>query len=183
MTPKEIATALRVATKYDDLAPLHTYIRDKRETGAPVALEEALCATMVEAIQIRGRLLDRLAEESDRAKRGIASLTAGTRVMAYEFAVQTNHTVVVHAAELTVASDNARRLIDVFEAIADRIVATPEEREASATAQTRRLAVAWMQCSMRRMREACKYAGLPVDGDRPTLVHRLAAAGMAPEAA
>ncbi len=189
-TAKEIADALRTAKDFADIAPLTAWTSARESRGVPVALENALATAMVNVFQLRRRLSERLAGDAEEARGQLAMLGNGGVVRTLSLAQQSNHTAVVLAAESAQAADAARALLDVFAAIGDRIEATPEEQAKAAAERAERAEretvirrSAWEKLPVKRLRDAAKWRGLDVDGDKPTLAKRLVDAGMVPEQA
>ena len=184
MNTTEIAAALLAATTLTEetTAPIREYRRTKRATGAPVDLEDAVVHAAnrcQEAVEV---LRDHLLRARREADERIAALDhAGARMGQHVwFLLDGRVTANDLNARLCAARERFEDAVRLWAALADRIVATPEDTARRAEEQRARRIDAWRAKPVRDLRAAAKAAGLHVGTDRVDIACALAAAGVDP---
>ena len=184
MNTTEIAAALLAATTLTEetTAPIREYRRTKRATGAPVDLEDAVVHAAnrcQEAVEVLRDHLLRARREADERIPAIDH--AGARLGQHEwFLLDGRVTANDLNARLCAARERFEDAVRLWAALADRIVATPEDTARRAEEQRARRIDAWRAKPVRETRAAAKAAGLKVGTDRVNIATALAAAGVDP---
>ena len=160
-------------------APIREYRRAKRATGAPVDLEDAAihaadrCQEAMEALRYH---LEKARREADER---LASLGhSGVRMGQFTwFVLDGRKTAEDLNARLCAARERFEGAVELWAALADRIVATDEDRVA-ATAEKRQRAIRILAARpARELRAMAKTAGLKVGTDREEIAAALVDGG------
>jgi hypothetical protein len=181
-TAKDIAAALLAAPRFDEetLADIHEYRRLKRESGAPMDLENEVLHAAHCCQHAHDALRDYLHRAAAEATEGLGHMEhAGVKYQRIWYTLDTRKNAETLGETLRATYDRFRNIVEAWAAVADRIQATPEERDA---AETGRLARAWSQLGLKDIRAFAKRKGFDPSGGRGEIVERLVRAGMTPEA-
>lgn len=188
MTPKEIAETMIAAKSMTDetgLAELYAYRRAKRATGAPTALEDAVLHAgreCQEAADALGKYLTRAAEEATKNAAYIAEhgVRFGDQTW---FVLDGRVTAESLNRVLRAKREHFQSLVFAWAAVADRIVATDEDRaraaEEKARAREAQIA-AWCKKPKPALVAAAAGRCLLDTGTREEIAARLVDAGAMP---
>lgn len=162
MTPKEIAAYLRAQKTFNEttLAPLDEYIQVKRATGAPVDLERGVMHAALAAQSATNDLVEHLdgvvaSVQSIRAELAASSIyNVGYR--------PTRLATEYYLAKRAGAVDVLLSLLYAWESLADRIVATDEDRAAYAAKRRQFKIDELSNRTARDLRALAKAQGLKV---------------------
>lgn len=188
MTPKEIAETMIAATSLTEetgLAELYAYRRAKRATGAPADLESAVlhagreCQDAADAL---AKYLKRAAEEA--AKNAAYIAEHGVRFWEQTWFVLDGRTSAESLGRVLRAKrEHFQALIAAWAAVADRIVATDEDRARAAEEKARwreAQIAAWCKKPKAVLAERAAGRCLPDTGTREEIAARLVDAGAMP---
>ncbi len=186
MNTTEIAADLLAATTLTEetTAPIREYRRTKRATGAPVDLEDAVVHAAnrcQEAVEV---LRDHLLRARREADERIAALDhAGARMGQHVWFVLDGHVTANDLnARLGAARERFEDAVRLWAALADRIVATPEDMKRHAEYQRAWRLNAWGGVTLKALKAAVAKHGikLPRDASRAETNAALADAGVDP---
>lgn len=182
MTPKEIAAHLLNQTTLngDTLAPLHDYHEAKRATGAPTDLEYEILAAASELDRATVDLYEYLTkaqkETADMREAINAHGVKFGRCGATWFSLNARHSAeTLHNAQQS-AHQKFSALLRAWVTIADRIVATDEDRAAHAEKARERRASALSSMTARELRAMAREKGLKVGTEKSEIVAAILAA-------
>lgn len=179
MTPKEIAAHIMQQTTFTEetLAPLYEYRRAKRATGAPVDLESAIIHAARECEEMRESLRQYLMRAADEAAKRLATLDAVGVQMEDPtwFYLDGRQNAEAINRRMVAARKHLAALVDAWEAVADRIVATDEDRARMAEQKRAQRVAELTQLPVRELRAMARYRGLNGTG-KDELAAALAAA-------
>lgn len=183
MTTTEIVTALITATNLTEEAmePLLAHRREKRATGAPTDLEDAVVHAAHKMLEAEAELRDylvRVRKEADEAIEIMAH--GGLRFGDYcptWFVLDGRQTAQGLHEKLRAARDAFRSVLEAWAAVADRIVATDEDRARKASEDRDRAIRRLAALPARDLRRMAKERGLSVGTDRTEVAAALVDAG------
>jgi hypothetical protein len=184
MTPTEIATHLiaQTALTEETMAPIYEYRREKRATGAPTDLEIAVIHAAKECQDAADALARYLHEATtEAAQRANIMARHGVR-----FSEQTWFTLDSRTnAEslnrvLRTKREHFQALVATWAAVADRIVATDEDRARAAAEKRERAVATFSQQPVRDLRALAAKHGIKVGTGRAEIATALVDAGVEP---
>jgi hypothetical protein len=183
-TVKEIADALIAAPHLTDdaLADLYEYRREKRATGAPTDLESAVIHAAKECQDAADALVKHLDKAAKEATANAAHLAQyGVRFGEQTWFVLDGRTSAEQLNRaLRAKREQFQALVVTWAAVADRIVATPEDIARRVEEQRAQWVAAWESRTVRDLRAAAKKSGLNVGTDRAEIARALVDAGVEP---
>jgi hypothetical protein len=186
-SPKEIAAALIAAPHLTEevLADLDAYRGAKRATGAPVELEYAVARAAYEC----QAAADALRKYLDKAVKEATANAAYIAEHGVRFGEQTWFTLDDRTSAeslnraLRVKREHFQAVLGAWAAIADRIVATPDEQVKAAAErmqrETDKRIASWSTLPVKRLRDFAKSRDIDHTGDKEVLIQRLVDAGFA----
>lgn len=192
MTPKEIADHLLAQTTLTEktMQPMLAYRREKRATGAPVALEDAIVHAAWECQRSADALRNYLERAWKEAEAALREFNDPSPAPGYTAGVHTSRhwDVLRHdriSAErlndtLREKRDTLASLLDTWSAVADRIVATDEDRAQAAANRRARAIAAWTAQNMKTLGAACAKAGIRGVTGREAMAAALVDVGVEP---
>lgn len=179
MTPQEIAAYIMLQTTFTEetLAPLYEYRRAKRATGAPVDLECAILHAARECQSVADVLRDHLKRAAQEAADGLSAvMERGVRFgLPTWFALDGRVDAEEIAQRLYDRRAALQALVEAWAAIADRIVATDEDRARMAEEKRACRIAELSRLPVRELRAMARYRGLNGTG-KDELAAALAAA-------
>lgn len=131
MNASEIAVALLAAPHITDdaIEPLRAFRRAKRKTGAPVDLEDSAIAAAESLLEGMNALRLYLERAEKEARDALAAMATADRHVLHRAWLQLDHRD--SAERLAAVAENRHRAfvhaVNLWAAMTDRIVATPEE--------------------------------------------------------
>ncbi len=185
-TAKEIADAMLAATSLTEetgLADLYAYRSAKRATGAPVDMERAVIHAGRECQQACDALAEHLKRAAAEATSRAAALAGcGVRYMESTwFVLDGRVTADALAANLRAKREHFQSLVEVWVSLADRIVATDEDRAEKAAELARYRAARIAEIAKRpkpALVAAATSKGIAVTGTREEIAAALVDAGV-----
>lgn len=193
MNTTQIADMIRrapvLSTEFQEAAAaLMEYATAKRATGAPTVLEYHLHECMMDAERAVRCAREACRRVAERASREVADMDTahGGPGSGWgwspreDMGGQNTDDPVVRVEVARIRCEALRQAVELWAALADRIVATPEDVQRHAQEQRARRIDAWLAKPVRETRAAAKAAGLKVGTDRVNIATALAAAGVDP---
>ena len=186
MTPKEIADHLLAQTTLTEeiMEPMLAYRRAKRATGAPVDLEDAIIHAAHKMLEAEAELRTHLERARKEATEALEAMTRnGLRVGDYSltwFVLDGRQTAQGLHETLRAARSAFRSILEAWAAVADRIVATDEDRAQKAAENRSRAIAQFATLSTRELRSLARARGLHAGVDRREIAEALVDAGVAP---
>lgn len=185
MTPTEIAANLLAQTTLTEetMEPLLAYRREKRATGAPVDLEHAVYYAGRECEEARESLRQYVARAEAEAAKRLVSLDAyGVRFSDPDwFYLDGRQNAEAMTRRLVIAQKHFVALVEAWAAVADRIVATDEDRARVDTEKRDRAIASLATRPVRELRALAKSRGLAAGTDRREIATALVDAGVTAE--
>jgi hypothetical protein len=184
MTPTEIATHLIALTALTEetMAPIYEYRREKRATGAPVDLENAVIYAAQEcqdAADALARYLHRATTEATQQANAIAQHGVRYGETTW-FTLDSRTSAESLSRALCAKREQFQTLVATWAAVADRIVATDEDRARAAAEKRERAVAALSQRSARDLRAIATKHGIKVGTGRAEIATALVDAGVGP---
>lgn len=182
MTPKEIADHLRAQKTFDvdTMAPLDGYTQTKRATGAPVDLERSIRAATAE-VESAVYALQEHVESSRRELGNLAHYAMqGAQFKARNYALPQHKPTEFYLSDLAGKQAHLNTLLDLWVSLADRIVATDEDRAAYAAKRRQFKIDELSNRSARDLRALAKAQGLKVGTNCREIAEQLVDAGYEP---
>ncbi len=182
MTPTEIAAHLiaQTALSEETMAPLYDYRREKRETGAPVDLESAVLYAAVKCQDASDRLRESLEKTAKDAAKYEAILAKDGPRFGDGGWLPRAENVEALGYVLVARREAFQNVLEAWAAVADRIVATDEDRARAAAEKREQAIQRWASAPLRDLRAAAKSRGLNVGTDKNEIAAAIVDAGITP---